>query len=155
MRWLCWLESLCESEVLVAQLWLTLCDPMDLCPARLLCPWDFLARILEWVAIPFSKGSSWLRDWTWVSCITGRFFTIWAKKEAHYRPRTSTIQKTGKWWDLCWSCLDPSWPIKGSQGKCFKSYKQTIVNYFFKKAELFLVTSLWNIYSAWLIADWK
>ena len=36
------------------------------------------AKTLEWVAIPFSRGSSWLRDWTWVSCITGRSFTIWA-----------------------------------------------------------------------------
>ena len=36
------------------------------------------ARILEWVAMPFSRGSSQPRNWTWVSCITGRFFTIWA-----------------------------------------------------------------------------
>ena len=40
------------------------------------------ARILEWVAIPFSRGSSWPRDWTWVSCIAGRCFTIWATREA-------------------------------------------------------------------------
>ena len=32
------------------------------------------ARILEWVTIPFSRGSSWPRDWTWVSCLAGRFF---------------------------------------------------------------------------------
>ena len=36
------------------------------------------ARILEWVTIPFSRGSSWRRDQTQVSCIAGRFFTIWA-----------------------------------------------------------------------------
>ena len=35
------------------------------------------ARTLEWVAIPFSRGSSWPRDWTWVSCSAGRFFTSW------------------------------------------------------------------------------
>ena len=40
------------------------------------------ARILEWVAIPFSRGSSWPTDWTWISCIAGRFFTIWATREA-------------------------------------------------------------------------
>ena len=34
----------------------------------------FQARILEWVAISFSRGSSWSRDWTWVSCIACRFF---------------------------------------------------------------------------------
>jgi len=39
------------------------------------------ARILEWVAIPFSRGSSQPRDWTQVSCISGRFFTIWATRE--------------------------------------------------------------------------
>ena len=34
-----------------------------------------LARILKWVAISFCRGSSWPRDWTWVSCIAGGFFT--------------------------------------------------------------------------------
>ena len=41
------------------------------------------ARMLEWVAIPFSRGSSWPRNWTWVSCIAGKFFTIWATREAN------------------------------------------------------------------------
>ena len=36
------------------------------------------ARILEWVAIPFSRGSPQPRDRIWVFCIAGRFFTIWA-----------------------------------------------------------------------------
>ena len=40
------------------------------------------ARILEWVAFPFSKGSSQPRDQNQVSCIAGRFFTSWAKREA-------------------------------------------------------------------------
>ena len=34
-----------------------------------------LAKILKWVAISFSRGSSWPKDQTWVSCIAGRFFT--------------------------------------------------------------------------------
>ena len=42
------------------------------------------ARILEWDAIPFSRRSSQSRDRTWVSCIAGRFFTIWATREATY-----------------------------------------------------------------------
>ena len=41
------------------------------------------ARIVEWVAIPFSRGSFWPRDQTQVSCIAGTFFTIWATREAH------------------------------------------------------------------------
>ena len=40
------------------------------------------SRILEWVTIPFSKGSSWPRDQTWVSYNAGRFFTVWATREA-------------------------------------------------------------------------
>ena len=43
------------------------------------------AGILEWVAMPFSRGSSWPRDWTWVSHIAGRFFTIWATREEGVR----------------------------------------------------------------------
>ena len=48
-------------------------------------PWTVIlqARILEWVAIPFSSGSSQPRDGTCVSCIAGRFFTVWATSEAH------------------------------------------------------------------------
>ena len=42
------------------------------------------ARILEWVAIPFCGGFSKPRDWTRVSCIAGRSFTIWASREALY-----------------------------------------------------------------------
>ena len=39
-------------------------------------------RILEWVAIPLSRGFSWSRGLTWVSYIAGRFFTVWATREA-------------------------------------------------------------------------
>ena len=39
-------------------------------------------RILEWVIYPFSRGSSWPRGRTWVSCIAGEFFTIWTIREA-------------------------------------------------------------------------
>ena len=39
-------------------------------------------RMLEWVAYPFSSGSSWARSWTGVPCIEGRFFTNWAIREA-------------------------------------------------------------------------
>ena len=41
------------------------------------------ARILEWVAIPFSRRSSQTKDQTWVSCTAGRSFMVWATKEAH------------------------------------------------------------------------
>ena len=39
-------------------------------------------RILEWIAYPFSRGSSWSRDWTQVSRIVGKHFNLWATREA-------------------------------------------------------------------------
>ena len=68
--------------VLVAQLCLTFCNPMGYSPPGLLCPWVLQTRILEWVASPFSGGSSQPRDQTGVSCISGRCFTVWATREA-------------------------------------------------------------------------
>ena len=50
-------------------------------PNRFLCPWDSPLRILEWVAISSSRGSSWHRDWTWVSYIAGSFFTVWVTRK--------------------------------------------------------------------------
>ena len=57
----------------VAQLYLTLCDPMDYTVHG-----NLQARILEWVAFPFSRGPSQPRDWIQVSCIAGGFFSSWA-----------------------------------------------------------------------------
>ena len=59
-----------KVKVKVAQLRPTLCDPMDYRVHGIL-----QARILEWIAFPFSGGSSQTRDQTQVSCIAGRFFT--------------------------------------------------------------------------------
>ena len=55
----------------------TLCDLMDYTAHGIL-----QARILEWVAFPFSRGSFQPRDRTQVSCIAGGFFTSWATGEA-------------------------------------------------------------------------
>ena len=49
----------------------------------------FQARILEWGAISFSRGSSWLRDQTRVSGIVGRRFTIWATRDCAEPPGKS------------------------------------------------------------------
>ena len=54
---------------------LTLCDPMDSCPPGSSVPGTLQAKVLEWDAMHFSRGSSQCRDWTHVSCIIGRFFT--------------------------------------------------------------------------------
>ena len=59
-----------------------LCNPMDRTARQAPLSLGFQARILEWVAIPFSRGSSWPSDRTQVSHIGGRLFTIWATQEA-------------------------------------------------------------------------
>ena len=61
---------------LVTQLCLTLCDPMDCSPLDSSVHGILQARIQEWVASPFSRGSFQYGDQIWVSCIVGRFFTI-------------------------------------------------------------------------------
>ena len=71
-----------KVKVLVAQLCLTLCDPRECSLPGSSVHGILQARILEWVAMPFSRGPSWPRDRTQVSCIAGRFFTIWATREA-------------------------------------------------------------------------
>ena len=59
------------------------------------------ARILEWVAIPFSRGSFWSRDWTQVSYIEGRFFTIWATIWTRSSDNPRPIPTTLNWiWSI-------------------------------------------------------
>ena len=67
-------------KVLDAQLYMTLHDSMDCSPLGSSVYGILQTRILEWVAIPFSRGSSQSSDWTWVSCIASRFFTVWATR---------------------------------------------------------------------------
>ena len=70
-----------KSESEVAQSCLALCDPMDCSLPGSTIHGIFQARILEWVAISFSRKSSHPRKWTWVSHIVGRCFTIWVTRE--------------------------------------------------------------------------
>ena len=87
------------SEVLVTQSCLTLSYPMN---------WDspgssihgiLQAIKLEWVAISFSRGSSWPRNRTQVFCIAGRLFTVWVIREAQlrYLPFQSPFYKGRNW----------------------------------------------------------
>ena len=68
--------------VSVAQLCLTLCESMACSLPDSSVHGVLQARILEWVAISSSRGSSLPRDWSQVSCTAGRFFTVWATSEA-------------------------------------------------------------------------
>ena len=71
-KWKCWLLSC---------VWL-FCNPMDYSPLGSSVHGIFQARILEWIAISSSRWPSWPRDWTLVSCISSRLFTVWATAEA-------------------------------------------------------------------------
>ena len=77
-----WSAVLSNQRSEVAQSCLTLCDPMDCSLAGSSVHGIFQARVLEWIAISFSRGSSQPRDQTQVSCIAGGCFTIRATREA-------------------------------------------------------------------------
>ena len=70
-------------NVWVAQSRPTLCDLMDCSPLGSSDHEVLQARIVEWVAMPSSRGSSQPRNRTQVSRIAGRYFTVWATWEAH------------------------------------------------------------------------
>ena len=74
-------KCVCVCEV--AQSCPTLCDPVDCSPPGSSVHGILQARILEWIAISFSRGSSQPRDQTRVSCFAGRRFILWATREAY------------------------------------------------------------------------
>ena len=80
--------------VLVAQSCLTLCDPMDCSQPSSSIHGVLQARILKWVTILFSRGFSWPRDRAQVSCIAGRFLTVWAAREIR---KISLKEDLNKW----------------------------------------------------------
>ena len=91
--YMCIYLVLCYAKML--QSCLTLYDPMDCGPP---CPsihGILQERTVEWLAITSSRGSSRPRDQTWVSWIAGRFFTIWATREAplNVQMQTWCLQK--------------------------------------------------------------
>ena len=101
----------------LTQLCLSLCDLMDCSPRVSSVRGIFQTRILEWVAILFSRGSSWPRDQTQVSCIADRFFTIRVTREA---PGILSLSRPG--WETCESLPFSEAPcpsVKGVSGSCF------------------------------------
>ena len=95
------LPNFSKGSVVVC--WL-LCDPMDRSPPGSSVHGILQVRILEWIAIPFSRGSSWPRDWTQVSCIAGGSFTVWDTREAPskgiilYQRSPCFIAKQARFW---------------------------------------------------------
>ena len=97
----------CAVLCLAAQLCLTLCDPMDCSPPGSSVHGIYQARILECVAMPSSRGSSWPRNQTQVSCIAGRFFIVWVTREApicrflNFKRALSALKIGCVWQALC------------------------------------------------------
>ena len=90
----------------IVRLCLILCNPMDCSLPGSSVHGIFQARILEWVAISYSRGSSRPGVWThisWVSCIAGIFFMVWATKEALDISKAELI-------------ISPFLPVYSSQG---------------------------------------
>ena len=90
-----------KSECEVTQLCPTLCDPVDCSLPRSSIDGIFQVRVLEWVAISLSRGSSSPRDRTQVSHFVGRCFTIWATREVFSWVHFSSVTQ------LCPTFCDP------------------------------------------------
>ena len=94
-------------KVLVTQLCLTLCDPRNYSPPGSSVHGLLQARILEWI---FSRGSSWPRDWTQISCTAGGFFTVWTPREAS----RGCAQVTCTYYAVSHEGLEHSWILEAA-----------------------------------------
>ena len=107
----------------------TLCNPVDCSPPGSSIHGILQARILEWTAIPFSRGSSWLRDQTRVSCFAGRFFTIWTTMgrgrchfedtESRNRPKLGVWERQDSYFSNLNERLDVACMISSHSGKIY------------------------------------
>ena len=95
-----------KVKVLVAQLCLTLCDPMDCSPPGSSAMEFSRQEYWSGLPFPFSRGSSQPRDWTRVFCVAGRFFTIWSIREGWvYSVQWTSLRSTREildsgYWEL-------------------------------------------------------
>ena len=110
---------------------LTLCNPLDCSPPGSSVHGIFQARILEWGAISFSRRSSRLRDWTWVSRILGRCLTIWTtrevkprqhiKKQRHYFANKGPLVKAVVFPIVMYGC--ECWTIKKAEHRRIDAFE--------------------------------
>ena len=109
----------------------TLCDPIDGSQSGSPVPGILQARTREWVAISFSRRSSRLRDWTWVSRIVGRCFTIWTtrevkprqqiKKQRHYFANKGPLVKAVVFPIVMYGC--ECWTIKKAEHRRIDAFE--------------------------------
>ena len=152
-------------SVLVTQSCLTFCDPMDCSPPGSSVHGILQARILEWVSVHFSRGSSWTRDRTRVSCVAGRFFTVWATRKTwctnictylvhvyiyNISQNSPFLTNLGM---RCWSCICDSY-LMGRTGCClattFISSRCPAIPFFWK-FKLFLFWKIRQCILFWLL----
>ena len=104
----------------------TLCDPTDCSLTGSSVHGILQARILEWVAISFSRGSSWFRDWTHVSCIScfGRqvLYHFSARSQLQRAQClscswSSPLTHRGLWVNICCVCIWEDTPVSSIQPK--------------------------------------
>ena len=122
-----------KVKVLVTQLCPTLCDPTGCRLPGSSAHGILQARILEWVAIPFSRGSCCPRDQTQVSCVASRFFTIWVNREApwliHNKFSVNEVEYFETYIDRLKEIRGSMWLefIAISRGQCFRYIMTTVV----------------------------
>ena len=97
LEWTGWISLQSKGLSRVAQSCPTLCNLMDCSLLGFSVHGILQARILKCADIPFSRGFFQPRDWTCVSCIAGRFFTIWATKELT-KPGFQVYKDSLGWW---------------------------------------------------------
>ena len=131
------------------------CSPLDSSVHGIL-----QAKILEWVAIRFSRVSSWPRDQTQVSCIADRFFTIWATREplntcihlANHKEQISQVND----FSVCISMercknlvsLISPWDICLCKGLCIQSTEYLILFFIQNSSQVTLLVGHWR--GVWL-----
>ena len=102
-----------HSESEVAQSCPTLCEPMDCSLPGSSVHGIFQAIVLEWIAISFSRGSSWPRDRTQVSHIVDRCFTVWAIMQNARLDVAQAGIKTARSESVSHSVVSDSWQPSG------------------------------------------
>ena len=121
-----------KVKVLVAQLCPTPCNPMDCSPPGSSDHGILQARILEWMGISFSRGSSQPRDWTHISCIADRLFYHLCSVNTLSRASGTMLNRSGKSRHPC------LFPILGKRNFLFFTFKYNISFFFFLNRMIFI-----------------
>ena len=116
---------LVKVEVLVSQLCPTLCNPMDCSPLGSSGHGILQARILEWIDISFSRGSSQPRDWTHISCIADRWFYHLCSIKTLSRTPSTMLNRSGKSRHPC------LFPVLGERNFLFSPLSMILACFFF------------------------